>query len=217
MPPTFGVDTNTVVGIIAGGRDAFIAAKEGAEDDPAQGQADLHEIGLTSNDAVIGLAASGRTPYVVGALKYARKLGCRTVSVACVSKSTIGAVAELPIEAITGPEVLTGSTRLKAGTAQKLILNMISTGSMTLSGKVYQNLMVDLKQSNEKLRSRGLRIIMTATGCSEQCASETLAAARGNVKTALTSILLNTSVPEAERALEISGGHVRNTLETEIV
>lgn len=212
-PPTFGVSANTVVGIIAGGRDAFIAAKEGAEDDPDQGKADLQEIDLSSVDLVVGLAASGRTPYVAGALKYARKLGCRTISIACVSDSKIGTIADLAIEAVTGPEVLTGSTRLKAGTAQKLILNMISTGSMTLSGKVYQNLMVDVKQSNEKLRSRAMGIIMAATDCCEKRAAEALADAEGNVKIALTSILLNTTTKDAREALAASEGHVRRATE----
>ena len=152
-PPTFGVSESTVVGLIAGGKDAFTVAREGVEDDPAEGASDLERIGLEPRDLVIGLAASGRTPYVIGGLTYARKLGCKTAAIACVPESQVGQVAELAIEPVTGPEVLTGSTRLKAGTAQKLVLNMISTGAMTRSGKVYQNLMVDVKQTNEKLRA----------------------------------------------------------------
>lgn len=211
-PPTFGVDKDTVVGIIAGGPDAFTNAVEGAEDDEAQGKADLEAHRITSKDMVIGLAASGRTPYVIGALTYAREIGCRTASISCVAHSKIGAVAELAIEAVTGPEVLTGSTRLKAGTAQKLILNMISTGSMVLTGRVYQNLMVDVRQSNEKLRARSQSIVMAATGCSPEQASEALADAGGSVKLALTSILLDEPVDTAARHLEQVGGNVRRAI-----
>ena len=159
-PPTFGVDNDLVVGLIAGGEDAFVKAREGAEDDTSQGEGDLRAIDLCERDFVVGLAASGRTPYVIGGLTYARELGCKTAAVACVPTSRIGEVAELAIEPVTGPEVLTGSTRLKAGTAQKLVLNMISTGAMTLTGKVYQNLMVDVKQTNQKLHARARNIVI---------------------------------------------------------
>ncbi|MBM6683503.1 N-acetylmuramic acid 6-phosphate etherase [Collinsella intestinalis] len=211
-PPTFGVSESTVVGLIAGGKDAFTVAREGVEDDPAEGASDLERIGLEPRDLVIGLAASGRTPYVIGGLTYARKLGCKTAAIACVPESQVGQVAELAIEPVTGPEVLTGSTRLKAGTAQKLVLNMISTGAMTRSGKVYQNLMVDVKQTNEKLRARALRIVTTACECTEGEAHAALDAADGSVKLAIASILLGVSPAEAKDALEAAGGKVRTAL-----
>ena len=178
-PPTFGVSHETVVGIIAGGEGAFVKAAEGAEDHEEAGAADLAAKGLTPHDLVVGLAASGRTPYVVGALRKAREAGCRTVAIACNPGSRIGAEADLAIEPATGPEVLTGSTRLKAGTAQKLVLNMISTGAMARAGKVYENLMVDVKQSNEKLRVRAQNIVMEACGCTRDEARASLEAAGG--------------------------------------
>ena len=153
-PPTFGVAPGMVVGLIAGGEQAFLKAVEGAEDDRALGQSDLEAYGLNAKDVVIGIAASGRTPYVLGGLAYARSVGCRTAAIACNTGSEIGRAADLAIEVEVGPEVLTGSTRLKSGTAQKLILNMISTASMVRTGKVYQNLMVDVMQNNEKLHTR---------------------------------------------------------------
>ena len=150
-PPTFGVDYNTVVGLIAGGENAFVKAKEGAEDDPELGKEDLININLNKDDVVIGIAASGRTPYVIGALNYANSIGADTGSIACTTDSEIGKISKYPIEVVPGPEVLTGSTRLKAGTATKLVLNMISTISMKMVGKIYKNYMVDLKLSNKKL------------------------------------------------------------------
>lgn len=212
-PPTFGVDPDVVVGLIAGGKNAFVKAREGAEDDPQQGKADLEAISLSERDFVIGLAASGRTPYVIGALTYARELGSKTAAVACTPESKTGKVAELAIEPITGPEVLTGSTRLKAGTAQKLILNMVSTGAMTLTGKVYQNLMVDVKQTNEKLRARALNIVIAACGCDTDRAAQALSEANGSVKLAIASILLNTDTERAEQALAQANGHVRVALD----
>lgn len=212
-PPTFGVDGNVVIGLIAGGEDAFVKAREGAEDDASQGASDLRAIDLCKNDLVIGIAASGRTPYVIGGLSYARELGCKTAALACVPSSQIGEVAELAIEPVTGPEVLTGSTRLKAGTAQKLILNMISTGAMTLSGKVYQNLMVDVKQTNKKLHARAQNIVIEACGCDPEVASAALEEADGSVKLAVTSILLDLPANRAAEALAASGGHVRQALE----
>lgn len=211
-PPTFGVDPNLVVGLIAGGEDAFVKAREGAEDSREGGADDLRGIGLSSADVVIGLAASGRTPYVLGGLEYARSVGCKTAAIACVAQSSIGGVADLAIEPVTGPEVLTGSTRLKAGTAQKLILNMISTGAMTLSGKVYENLMVDMKQTNEKLHARAQRIVVQACECTEEEAASALSEAQGNAKVAITSILLGVSAPQAVKALEAANGHVRGAL-----
>ena len=166
-PPTFGVSPDVVVGLMAGGTPAFVRAVEGAEDSQTMGEEDLKEIHLSPADIVIGLAASGRTPYVIYGLRYAKKIGCRTVAVSCNRDSEIGKEADLAIEPVPGPEVLTGSTRLKAGTVQKMVLNMISTGSMVGIGKVYQNLMVDVVQTNMKLITRAENIVMTATGCSQ--------------------------------------------------
>lgn len=211
-PPTFGVEPDVVVGLIAGGRDAFVEAKEGAEDDSSQGEQDLRAIGINQCDFVIGLTASGRTPYVIGGIEYARALGCNTAAIACVPSSAVGSVAALAIEPITGPEVLTGSTRLKAGTAQKLILNMISTGAMTLTGKVYQNLMVDVKQTNEKLHARARNIIMEACGCAADTADRALGEANGQVKLAVASILLGAPVDDARKALETARGHIREAI-----
>lgn len=174
-PPTFGVSPDVVVGLIAGGEDAFVKAVEGAEDDMALCVDDLKEIDLKPRDVVIGLAASGRTPYVIGGLRYARELGCKTVAIACNRDSQIGREADLAIEPVPGPEVLTGSTRLKAGTVQKLILNMISTATMVGIGKAYENLMVDVQQTNEKLRARAQNIVMEATGCTREEAVAVLA------------------------------------------
>ena len=162
-PPTFGVSPDTVVGIIAGGERAFTIAQEGVEDSPTLCEEDLKKKNLSSKDIVIGLAASGRTPYVISGLQYARSIGCKTVAIACNLHSQVGKAADLAIEPVPGPEVLTGSTRLKAGTVQKLILNMISTGSMVGIGKVYQNLMVDVQQTNEKLKVRAQNIVMDIT------------------------------------------------------
>ena len=212
-PPTFGVTLDTVVGLIAGGEEAFTVAQEGVEDDPDEGVRDLKRIDLTPRDFVVGLAASGRTPYVIGGLTYARELGCKTAAIACVARSKIGGAAELAIEPVTGPEVLTGSTRLKAGTAQKTVLNMISTGSMTLTGKVYQNLMVDVKQTNEKLHDRARRIVMQATNCTSEVAAKALEETGDDVKLALTSILLDVTPDEARATLDAAHGHVRGALE----
>ena len=211
-PPTFGVSRDLVVGLIAGGDKAFVEAVEGAEDSETLCAEDLKSIGLSSRDIVIGLAASGRTPYVIYGLHYANKTGCRTVAIACNKGSDIGKAAKLAIEPVTGPEVLTGSTRLKAGTAQKMILNMISTGSMVGIGKAYENLMVDVKQSNEKLVVRSQNIVMTATGCSREEAEDALKQAEGHVKTAVTMILLSCDPEEARQKLSQAGGKIREAL-----
>lgn len=212
-PPTFGVSYDTVVGLIAGGEGAFVKAAEGAEDKADAGEADLAALAPEARDIVIGIAASGRTPYVVGALRRAKAAGCRTVAIACNRGSVIGGEAELAIEPVTGPEVLTGSTRLKAGTAQKLVLNMISTGAMVAAGKVYQNLMVDVRQSNEKLRVRAQNIVMMATECTREQAAEALAASNDHVKGAITMLLLGCNAEAAESALEDAHGHVRAAVE----
>ena len=158
-PPTFGVSPDIVVGIIAGGDEALCKAVEGAEDSTSLCEEDLKGIGLNSKDLVIGLSASGRTPYVIYGLRYAGSIGCSTVAIACNKDSLVGKEADVAIEPVTGPEVLTGSTRLKAGTAQKIILNMISTGSMAMTGRVYQNLMIEVEPLNEKLKARAEGIV----------------------------------------------------------
>lgn len=208
-PPTFGVAPGMVVGLIAGGEQAFLKAVEGAEDDRALGQSNLEAYGLNAKDVVIGIAASGRTPYVLGGLAYAKSVGCRTAAIACNTGSEIGRAADLAIEVEVGPEVLTGSTRLKSGTAQKLILNMISTASMVRTGKVYQNLMVDVMQNNEKLHTRAENIVIDATGVTRPEARSAIDAAGGSVKVAITMLLADCSADEARSRLEKAGGHVR--------
>lgn len=211
-PPTYGVSPDVVVGLIAGGENAFIKAVEGAEDRKDLCIEDLKKINLCADDIVIGLAASGRTPYVIGGLEYANELGCKTVAVACNKKSKIGAIAKLAIEPVSGPEVVTGSTRLKSGTAQKMVCNMLSTASMILNGKVYQNLMVDVQQTNEKLVTRAENIIMEATGCTREEASKARVAANGKVKLAVTMILTGLDMDSAAKKLEDAKGHVRDAI-----
>lgn len=212
-PPTFGVSPDVVVGLIAGGEKAFVRAVEGAEDSLELCEEELKKIGLNKNDIAIGIAASGRTPYVIGGLRYARSLGCKTVAIACNKGSEVGKEAELAIEPSCGPEVLTGSTRLKAGTAQKMILNMISTGSMVGVGKAYQNLMVDVQQTNKKLVVRAQNITMAATGCTREEAARALEQADGNAKLAIVMLLTQMPVEEAKTKLEAAHGHVRGALQ----
>ncbi|WP_033827630.1 N-acetylmuramic acid 6-phosphate etherase [Bacillus andreraoultii] len=209
-PPTFGVDKSLVQGIIAGGREAIMNAIEGAEDNERAGGDDLKTIGITNKDVVIGIAASGRTPYVIGALKYAKEIGAKTASISNNKNSKIGAITDVAIEVVTGPEVLTGSTRLKAGTAQKLVLNMITTTSMIRIGKVYQNLMVDVQPTNEKLIDRAKKIIMEATGVNYDVAERYFERAQRNVKIAIVMILLNCSYEEAIKNLEEAQGFIKN-------
>lgn len=211
-PPTFGVSPDVVVGLIAGGERAFVKAVEGAEDSRELGKADLEAIGLTQRDLVVGIAASGRTPYVLGGLAYANSLGCKTAAISCNPGSAVGKEARLAIEVAPGPECLTGSTRLKAGTAQKLILNMISTATMVGCGKAYSNLMVDVMQTNEKLVVRAQNIVMEATGVSRDSAKEAIALAGGSCKLAVTMILADCTVEEAKERLERCGGSVRQAI-----
>ena len=211
-PPTFGVPQGMVVGLIAGGEKAFIVAVEGAEDSRELAVQDLQSHQLTAKDFVVGIAASGRTPYVLGGLDYARSVGCHTAAIACNPGSAVGRAADLAIEVNCGPEVLTGSTRLKSGTAQKLILNMISTASMVRIGKAYQNLMVDVMQTNEKLHTRAENIVMDATGVERSVARHAIDEAKGSVKTAITMLLADCDAPEAARRLEASHGHVREAI-----
>lgn len=209
-PPTFGVDYNTVVGLIAGGDNAFVKAKEGAEDEEDFGKQDLIDAKLTDKDIVIGIAASGRTPYVIGGLKYANEIGAKTGSVACTKDSEIGKIAKYPVEAVPGPEVLTGSTRLKAGTTTKLILNMISTISMKEIGKIHNNYMVDLKLSNKKLVQRGINIVKEVTGVDEEIAKEKLDIANGHVKLAIVMVLFNVELEEAKQMLNKANDIIGN-------
>ncbi|MGE7878454.1 N-acetylmuramic acid 6-phosphate etherase [Peribacillus muralis] len=211
-PPTFNTDPGEVVGLIAGGEKAFIKAVEGAEDSFELGPEDLKKIGLTSEDVVVGIAASGRTPYVIAGLEYANRVGAGTISISCNKDSEIGKIAKVAIEVVNGPEVLTGSTRLKAGTAQKLVCNMLSTASMVGIGKVYGNLMVDLQLTNEKLVERAKRIIMDATDCSYDVADEYLAKAHSQPKIAIVMILTNVSYEEAANRLEKARGFIRKTI-----
>lgn len=211
-PPTFGVDPGMVVGLIAGGDRALRFPIEGAEDDRSLGKQDLVDHNLVPLDVVIGIAASGRTPYVLGALDYAHSIGCKTAAIACNLHSAIGQAADIAIEVSVGPEVLTGSTRLKAGSAQKMILNMITTGAMVRTGKAYQNLMVDVVQSNEKLRTRAENIVMAATDVSREQARRTIDEANGKVKLAITMILTGKDAASAQALLDQSGGSVHNAL-----
>ncbi|WP_226100466.1 N-acetylmuramic acid 6-phosphate etherase [Dickeya oryzae] len=211
-PPTFGVPHGVVVGLIAGGPGALLKAVEGAEDNPALGKADLVALTLTSRDIVIGIAASGRTPYVIGGLRYARTLGCRTVAISCNPHSPIAQEAEIAISPLVGPEVLTGSTRLKSGTAQKLVLNMISTGAMVRLGKVYQNLMVDVKATNVKLVDRACRILMEATGVDRETAQRCLAQTDYDVKPAIVMVVAGCDAQQARQRLVQSDGYLRDAL-----
>ena len=210
--PTFSVEPTMVQGLIAGGMKAMTVAVEGAEDSKTLGKEDLEAIDLNENDIVLGIAASGRTPYVIGGLTYAKEVGAVTASLSCNKNAEISQYAELPIEVEVGPEILTGSTRLKSGTAQKLVLNMLSTSSMIGIGKVYQNLMVDVKPSNEKLVERSKRIIMQATDCSYETAAEAFDAAGQQVKVAIVMVLTNSTNEEAQQKLVEAKGFVRKTM-----
>ncbi len=206
--PTYGVDDNTVVGLMAGGKEAMFAAKEGAEDSLTLCEEDLKAIDFTAKDVLVGIAASGRTPYCIGGMNYAKSIGATTVSVCCSQDSALSKIADIPIEAVTGPESVTGSTRMKAGTAQKMILNMLSTASMILQGKVYSNLMVDVQTSNEKLVIRARNIFMQATGCDEETAIRRLAQTNNKVKLAIVMELCGLELEEAEALLARNNGHI---------
>lgn len=211
-PPTYGTPPELVQGLIAGGEKAVFRAVEGAEDSLTLAPEDLAARGLTSKDIVVGIAASGRTPYVIGGLKYARQAGCHTLAVVCTPDSEMQKVAELTIAVLVGPEVIMGSTRMKAGTAQKLVLNMLTTASMIRLGKVYGNLMVDVQATNKKLVERSKRIVCMATGVSREEAEEAIAQAGGSVKVAVTLLLAGTSPDQAVAALSQTGGSVSQAL-----
>jgi len=211
-PPTFSVPEGMVIGLIAGGVDALQHAIEGAEDDPSLGESDLRNIGLTSHDVVVGIAVSGRTPYVIGGLAYAASIGATTVAPSCNPDSTIATMAEIAISPVVGPEILTGSTRLKSGTAQKLVLNMLTTASMIRIGKTYENLMVDVSATNNKLVARASRIVMQATGCGAGEAKRVLALTDNEVKLAILITITGMPVDEARKALKNAGGFLRQAI-----
>ena len=211
-PPTFGVSPEMVKGIIAGGERALRHPIEGAEDSKAQAVVDLHTIQFSSKDVLVGIAASGRTPYVIGALEYAKSLGSVTVSIASNPNSAMANIVDIAIDTVVGSEVLTGSSRLKSGTAQKLVLNMLTTASMILMGKCYQNLMVDVQASNEKLKARAIRIVMQATDCDKALAEETLKQADQNAKLAIMMILSGLDRSQAEALLEKHQGKLQLAL-----
>lgn len=213
--PTFSVDPGMVIGLIAGGEKAMLHAVEGAEDSEELAINDLKELDLTEKDAVVGIAASGRTPYAIGGLKYAREKGAYTISLSCNKESKVSHYADAAIEVETGPEVLTGSTRLKAGTAQKLVLNMLSTLSMVGIGKVYQNLMIDVQPSNLKLEERAKRIIMEATDATYEEAEKVFESSKHRVKTAIVMQLTGTSKEEAEDKIKAANGFIRPAISEE--
>ena len=211
-PPTFGVSPEMVKGIIAGGERALRHPIEGAEDSKSQAVVDLQTIQFSSKDVLVGIAASGRTPYVIGALEYAKSLGSVTISIASNPNSAMANIVDIAIDTVVGPEVLTGSSRLKSGTAQKLVLNMLTTASMILMGKCYQNLMVDVQASNEKLKARAIRIVMQATDCDKALAEETLKQADQNAKLAIMMILSGLDRAQAEALLEKQQGKLQLAL-----
>ena len=207
-PPTYGTDPELVQGLIAGGIPAIFRAQEGAEDNPGLAVHDLKEHGFSAKDVLVGIAASGRTPYVIGGLKYARELGALTIALACSEHAEIAALADIALTPVTGPEVVTGSTRMKAGTAQKLVLNMLSTGTMIKLGKVYGNLMVDVEASNKKLEERAIRIVMEGSGCERTEAEKALKGADGHAKLAILMVVADVSASEGKALLERTSGHL---------
>lgn len=211
-PPTYGTGPELVQGLIAGGDAAMFRAQEGAEDDPSLGERELRERNFSQGDVLVGIAASGRTPYVIGALKYAAELSALTIALSCSEHSEIAGMADVAITPIPGPEVVTGSTRLKAGTAQKLVLNMLSTCAMIKLGKVYGNLMVDVKATNKKLEERAIRIVMEATGCNRVDSVNALEAAGGNAKLAILMVLTGCGPEAGAEALESHGGRLADSI-----
>jgi N-acetylmuramic acid 6-phosphate etherase len=212
IPPTFGTDPGLVIGVIAGGTDAIHAAQENSEDDTAAGGRSLDDLELTTDDAVVGISASGRTPFVLGAIEHAKSVGAFTIGFACNAGSALGRSADVAIETVVGPELIAGSTRLKAGTVQKLVLNMISTIAMVRLGKVHGNLMVDLKATNEKLRARSERTVMLATGADAETAARALDEAGGWVKAAIMMTVTGLDAASATALLARHGGVLRAAL-----
>ena len=214
-PPTYGVEPELVQGVIAGGIPAIFKAQEGAEDNPDLAKEDLAERGFGKGDVLVGIAASGRTPYVIGGLQYAKNLGAATIALACSANAAIAEYADIALLPVTGAEVVTGSTRMKAGTAQKLVLNMLSTVTMIKLGKVYGNLMVDVKTSNAKLEERAKNIVMEATGCSREESIAALSEARGNAKLAIFIHLTGADFAAGQAALARADGHLAQALRQE--
>lgn len=212
LVPTYGISPDRAVGLLAGGPGAMFKAVEGAEDRADLGQKDLQDLKLKQDDVVIGLAASGRTPYVLGGLDYASRVGALTIAVACVSGSLIGQRSQIAIEAVTGPEVITGSTRMKAGTAQKMILNALSTGIMIKQGKVYQNVMIAVKPTNQKLVDRAIRIIMTVADVDQEAASAALAKSKSDVPAAIVMLKRGCGLAEAAQLLKKHQGNVADVI-----
>lgn len=211
-PPTYSVEPGLVLGVMAGGEQAMFRAAEGAEDNAEAGREDMKKIGLCSRDIVVGIAASGRTPYVLGAMAYAREAGARTVALTCNRASEMNAAADIPIGVETGPEVITGSTRMKCGTAEKMVLNMLSTGAMVRLGKVYGNLMVDVMPTNEKLVRRAISIVSTAAGVDEGRARQALEQCGFSVKTAIVMLVRGLDVGEAQQRLQETGGVIAKAI-----
>ncbi|PAR34100.1 N-acetylmuramic acid 6-phosphate etherase [Vibrio metoecus] len=212
-PPTFGVSDQMVIGLIAGGKEAMFTAQEGAEDNATLGAHDLQQIDFSSKDVLVGIAASGRTPYVIGALEYANDLGATTIALSCNPDSPIAEIAQIAISPVVGPEALTGSTRLKSGTAQKLVLNMLTTASMIRLGKSYQNLMVDVRATNRKLIARAVRIVMQATDCQREEAEALLKESLNNAKLAILMHLTGMNYEQATAKLSQSDGFLRRAME----
>jgi len=213
-PPTFGTDPEMIQGIIAGGYAALVRAQEGVEDKKEQGAIDLMNINFTAKDVACGIAASRRTPYVVGAIETARAIGAKTIYITCTPREEMNLDVDVAICPVVGPEVIMGSTRMKAGTAQKLVLNMLTTTAMIRLGKVYGNMMVDLQMNSRKLEERSKRTVMTVTGVNYETAEEVLIEAKGHVKTALVMILKRVDLEEAQRRLKLSDGFVRGAIES---
>ena len=211
-PPTYSADPGMVMGVMAGGERAMFKAVEGAEDNREAGREDMKQINLSAKDVLVGIAASGRTPYVLGAMAYAHEIGAKTVAVTCNKASEMNAVADIPIGVETGPEVITGSTRMKCGTAQKMVLNMLSTGAMIRLGKVYGNLMVDVMPTNEKLVRRAISIVATAADVDEEVARRTLEACGFSVKTAIVMLVRGESAEAAKERLQETGGVIAKAL-----
>ena len=211
--PTFGVDDNQVVALMAGGKDAMFKAKEGIEDSKTAGVDDLKSINFTSKDVLVGIAASGRTPYVIGGLEYAAKLNAKTIALSCNPQAEIASLTHISLLPIVGPEALTGSTRMKSGSAQKMVLNILSTATMIRMGKSYKNLMVDVRATNEKLVARGVRMLMQVTGADETLAEKTLQNSGQEVKLAMMMLLTNTSSKNATELLDSSNGFLRKAIQ----
>ncbi len=211
-PPTYSVPAELVQGVIAGGEYALAHSTEASEDDPRAGARDLEERGFSSGDVLVGIAASGRTPYVLGAVRHARKLGAVTIGISCTPDSELSRAVAFPIELLTGPEVITGSTRMKAGTATKLVLNMLSTAAMIGLGHVYGNLMVNVRPTNVKLRERAIRIVAEAAGVGRDKAEEALDASDGTVKVAILMARLGVTREAAENRLRAARGRVSEAL-----